>query len=190
RRRRMVASAGGAMFRSAAPPRAGNVYSGLSEQVAAFAELPGPAVVVFQDLDSPPAAATFGEVMCSTYKAFGAAGLITSGAGRDLDQVEALAFPCFTAGTICTHGYCHIPSTHAPVHVGAVTVHPGDLLHGDRNGVTTIPLAIASEVPDACAELAAAEAIVLDYLKRPDRTPKGYAEARAACKERIDALAR
>ncbi len=33
---------------------------------------------------------TAGEVMCSSYQAFGAAGLITSGAGRDLDQVEAL----------------------------------------------------------------------------------------------------
>src|SRR6476661_4909591 len=89
----MIGYASTATFRSASPPKAGNVYSGLSEQVAAFAELPGPAVVVFQDLDSPPAAATFGEVMCSTYKAFGAAGLITSGAGRDLDQVEALNFP-------------------------------------------------------------------------------------------------
>src|SRR5262245_32735558 len=47
----MVGYAATATFRSAAPPRAGNVYSGLSEQVASFAELPGPAVVVFQDLD-------------------------------------------------------------------------------------------------------------------------------------------
>jgi 4-hydroxy-4-methyl-2-oxoglutarate aldolase len=186
----MVGYASTATFRSASPPKAGNVYSGLAEQVAAFAELPGPAVVVFQDLDSPPAAATFGEIMCSTYKAFGAAGLITSGAGRDLDQVEALAFPCFTGGTICAHGYCHVPSINVPVHVGGVTVHPGDLLHGDRNGVTTIPLEVASEVAEACAEFMAAESIVLDYLKRPDRNPKGYAEARNACKERIDALAR
>src|SRR5437660_495855 len=84
----MVGYASTATFRSAAPPRAGNVYSGLAEQVASFADLPGPAVVVFQDLDDPVTAATFGEVMCTTYKAFGAAGLISSGAGRDLDQVE------------------------------------------------------------------------------------------------------
>ena len=45
--------------------------------------------------------ATFGEVMCTTYKAFGAAGLITSGAARDLDQVEAMNFPCFADGAIC-----------------------------------------------------------------------------------------
>src|SRR5882762_8159467 len=100
----MVGYASTAFFRSAAPPRAGNVYSGLADQVASFAELPGPAVVVFQDLDNPSAAATFGEVMCTTYKTFGAAGLITSGTGRDLDQVEPLQFPCFSAGTVSAHG--------------------------------------------------------------------------------------
>jgi regulator of RNase E activity RraA len=186
----MVGYASTATFRSAAPPRAGNVYAGLAEQVASFAELPGPAVVVFQDLDSPAAAATFGEVMCTTYKAFGAIGLITSGAGRDLDQVEALGFPCFTNGTLCAHGYCHIVQLNVPVHVGGVTVQPGDLIHGDRNGVTTIPNEIASAVAHACAEFAAAEAVVLDYLKAGKLDPKSYAAARNECRDRIAALER
>src|SRR5437773_6224435 len=159
----MVGYASTATFRSAAAPRSGSVYSSLAEQVASFAELPGPAVVVFQDLDNPVAAATFGEVMCTTYQTFGAVGLITSGAGRDLDQVEALNFPCFTSGTICAHGYCHFVNINIPVHVGGVMVHPGDLLHGDRNGVTVIPNEIASAVAHACPEFMAAEAIILDY---------------------------
>ena len=186
----MVGFAFTATFRSAAPPRKGNVYAGLDQQVELMAGLPGPAVVVFQDLDSPSAAATFGEVMCSTYKAFGAAGLITSGAGRDLDQVESLQFPCFTNGTICAHGYCHIPQLNVPVHVGGVTVHSGDLLHGDRNGVTTIPPEIAGAVADACPEFMAAEACVLDYVKSGKVDPKGYAAARKECQQRIDALGR
>jgi regulator of RNase E activity RraA len=186
----MVGYASTATFRSAAAPRSGNVYSGLAEQVTAFAELPGPPVVVFQDLDNPVAAATFGEVMCTTYKSFGAAGLITSGTGRDLDQVEALGFPCFTSGTICAHGYCHIIQLHVPVHVGGVAIHPGDLIHGDRNGVTTIPNGIASAVAHACAEFMAAEAVVLNYLKGGRVDPKGFAAAHKECRERIEALAR
>jgi len=186
----MVGYAATATFRSAFPATAGNVYAGLDQQVAAFAELPGPAVVVFQDLDSPVAAATFGEVMCTTYKAFGAAGLVTSGAARDLDQVEAIGFPCFADGAICAHGYCHIINLNTPVHVGGIVVHPGALLHGDRNGVTTIPNHLAGAVVQACPELAAAEAIVLDYLKAGKVDPKGYGAARKACKEKIDALAR
>jgi regulator of RNase E activity RraA len=186
----MVGYASTATFRSAAPPRTGNVYAGLAEQVASFAELPGPAVVVFQDLDQPVASATFGEVMCTTYKTFGAAGLITSGAGRDIDQVAPLRFPCFSSGTICAHGYCHMPALNVTVQVGGVTIHPGDLLHGDRNGVTTIPHEIASAVAHACAEYMAAEAIVLDYLRSGKVDAKGFAAARNGCKEKIDALAR
>ena len=184
----MVGYAATATFRSHQPPRQGDAYSGLDKQVERFAELPGPAVVVFQDLDEPVAAATFGEVMCTTYQAFGAVGLITSGAGRDLDQVAALNFPAFTNGTICAHGYCHIPQIHVPVSVGGLTVHPGDLLHGDVNGVTTLPPEIASEIPDACAEIMAAEEIVLSYLKSSTRTPKGFAEARKECAARISAF--
>jgi 4-hydroxy-4-methyl-2-oxoglutarate aldolase len=186
----MVGYASTATFRSACAPPSGNAYSGLAEQVASFADLPGPAVVVFQDLDTPVAAATFGEVMCTTYKAFGAVGLITSGAARDLDQVEGLHFPCFSDGVIAAHGYCHIPQINVPVHVGNVMIHPGDLIHGDRNGVTTIPNHLAAATAEACPELATAEAIVLDYLKSGKIDTKGYAAARNECKDRIDALAR
>ena len=77
----MVGFASTASFRSDAPPRGSDAYGSMDQQVAGFAELPGPAVVVFQDLDEPAVAATFGEVMCSVYKGFGSVGLITSGAG-------------------------------------------------------------------------------------------------------------
>jgi 4-hydroxy-4-methyl-2-oxoglutarate aldolase len=186
----VVGYASTATFRSAAAPRGGDVYSGIAEQAASFAALPGPAVVVFQDLDDPQAAAVFGEVMCTTYKAFGALGLITSGAGRDLDQVEAIGFPVFTAGTICAHGYCHIPSINVPVRVGGVVMYPGDLLHADRNGVTTIPNEIASAVAQACAEYVAAETVVLETLRSGKIEPKGYAAARNECRDRIDSLGR
>jgi len=176
----MVGYAATATFRSAAPA-GDNAYSTLDQQVAAFSQVPGPPVVVFEDLDDPCAAATFGEIMCTTYKAFGAAGLVTSGAGRDLQQVHALQFPVFTNGVICAHGYCHIPSIQIPVEVGGVTVHPGDLLHGDCNGVTTIPLEIAPDVADACREFIRAESVLLDYLKGEDITIGGLAQAAAEC---------
>ncbi len=186
----MVGYAATATFRSAAAPATGDVYASLHEQVSLFSEVPTPPVVVFQDLDDPPLAATFGEVMSAAYKAFGAAGLITSGAGRDLPQVRALDFPVFTNGTICAHGYCHIPAIHVPVHVGGVTVHPGDLLHGDCNGVTTIPSEIAGEVGEACEQFVAAEAVILDYLKSGQVTLKGMAEAESECHEMIDRIRR
>ncbi len=175
-------------FRSMSPPRGGDAYSGIAQQLEAIPEFPGPPVIVFQDLDVPCASATFGEVMCSTYKAFGAAGLITSGTGRDLDQVEALDFPAFTNGTICAHGYCHMLALNVPVTVGGIMIYPGDLLHGDRNGISTIPVDIASEVPGVCQEVAVAEAVILNYLKGSNLTPKDFAAARAECGAMIKAV--
>ena len=177
----MVGYAVTSTFRSQAPARGGDVYASMSDQVASIKNLPGPAVIVYQDLDQPCASATFGEVMCTVYKSYGASGLITSGTGRDLDQVEALGFPAFTNGTICSHGYCHNISLNVAVSVGGITVYPGDLLHGDLNGVTTVPLEIASEVPQVCAELMDAEKIILDYCRGPNPTPEGLTEARKAC---------
>jgi regulator of RNase E activity RraA len=184
----MVGYACTATFRAGDQPRAGDVYAGLGTQVDAIEEMAGPAVIVFQDLDDPVTSATFGEVMCTTYKAFGCAGLITSGAGRDLDQVEVLDFPCFTNGTICSHGYCQIVDVQVPVRVGGVTVYPGDLLHGDRNGVTTIPNELAGTVADACPAFMAAEAVVLEYLKAGKVDVAGFNKARTECQRMIGEL--
>jgi regulator of RNase E activity RraA len=184
----MVGYALTSTFRSMSPPKSGDVYGSIGAQLDAFSQIPGPPVVVFQDLDEPSASATFGEVMCTTYKRFGAAGLITSGTGRDLAQVEALGFPAFTSGAAAAHGYCHIISINVPVTVGGLTIYAGDLLHGDLNGVTTIPTSIASEVPAVCEEIARAEAIILDYLRQSDVTVKGFNEARKACGDQIARL--
>jgi regulator of RNase E activity RraA len=184
----MVGFAATATFRSAAPPRKGDAYAGTADQVERFGELSGPAVVVFQDVDTPPAAATFGEVMCTTYKAFGAVGLITSGAGRDLEQVRAIDFPVFTNGTMCAHGYTHIPQIMVPVHVGGIIISPDDLLHGDCNGVTTIPHDIAAELADIADAFIAAEAVVIGAMREANLTPKHLREAVAEMRGRMDAM--
>ena len=184
----IVGLAATATFRSSAPPREGDGYASTEVQVERFGELSGPPVVVFQDLDNPPVAATFGEVMCTTYQAFGAGGLITSGAGRDLEQVRALGFPVFTSGAICAHGYCHIPQVHVPVHVGGIVIYPDDLLHGDLNGVTTIPREIAAELADVGDEFVAAEKVILDALRDGTPSLKRLKKARAEAAARIARL--
>lgn len=177
-----------ATMRCALARREGDVYASLDEQVRRFAELPGPAMVVFQDLDDPAVAATFGEIMCTTYKAFGAAGLITSGPARDLDQVRRLGFAAFSNGAICSHGYSHIVDLHQTVRVGGIAVRPGELIHADANGVVTIPLEIASEVADAAAEFVKAEGIVLAYLNGGAVNATGFQSARAEMMAEIGAL--
>ena len=177
-----------ATIRCAFPPSGGAVYGSLDEQVARFSEIPGPPIVVFQDLDDPPVAATFGEIMCSTYQKFGAAGLVTSGAARDLDQVRRLGFAAFSNGVICSHGYSHIVSVHTPVRVGGIAIHAGDLLHADANGVATIPHAIASEVAQVAAEYVAAEGVVLEFNRTGSKDVKKFGEARMECSRQLSEL--
>jgi 4-hydroxy-4-methyl-2-oxoglutarate aldolase len=185
-----VGYAATATMRCAQPRQEGDVYGSLDQQVARFAELPGPPIVVFQDLDDPPVAATFGEIMCTTYLAFGAVGLVTSGGARDVDQVRRLGFPAFSNGVICSHGYSHIVDLHRTVRVGGLTIHPGDLLHADANGVATIPLEIAGAVADAATEFVAAEAILLDYLRSGAPNVPAFAEARRAMMDALSTLSR
>src|SRR5438270_2885327 len=168
----IVGYAATATMHCAFPRTQGPVYSSLDEQVSRFADFPGPPIVVFQDLDDPAVAATFGEIMCSTYKAFGAAGLITSGAARDLDQVRRIGFPAFSNGVIVSHGYSHIVSVHTDIRVGGIVIRPGDLIHADTNGVTTIPHSIGSEVAHVAAEYVAAEAVILDFTKTGSKDVK------------------
>jgi 4-hydroxy-4-methyl-2-oxoglutarate aldolase len=174
----IVGYASTATMRCAFPRREGDVYGSLDEQVERFTQFPGPAIVVFQDIDDPPIAATFGEVMCSTYKNFGALGIITNGPGRDLDQVRALGFAAFTDGANCSHAYSHIASIHEVIRVGGMEVRPGDLLHADVNGVLNVPIDIASDVAHAAAEFVAAEAVVIEFNKTGNRDVKAYSEAR------------
>jgi regulator of RNase E activity RraA len=186
----VVGYAATATMRCEQPRREGDVYGSLDEQVSRFGELAGPPIVVFQDLDDPPVAATFGEVMCTTYQAFGAVGLVTSGAARDVDQVRRLGFPAFSNGVICSHGYSHIVDLHRPVRVGGLTIYAGDLVHADANGVATIPLEIAADVADAATEFVAAEAIVLDYLKAGSPDVRKFGEARRGMMDALAALSR
>ena len=67
----------------------------------------------------------------------------------------------------------------------------GDLLHGDANGVTSIPLDLASEISDVAEELVAAENHVLHYVKASGaKEVAELAAKRAAMSEAMAAIRR
>lgn len=181
----LVGFAATALARSTYPPAGhdSNSYSWLEAQIERFRELSGPPIVVIEDLDQPKVAAMFGEIMCSSYKTFGAKGLITNGAGRDIDQIEQIGgFQLFTNGEICSHGYFHLTEIYCPVEIGGLVIYPNDLLHADQNGISQIPHDIAGEVADACEEFLKSEAVFLEIINQPDVTLQQFKEARATSK--------
>jgi regulator of RNase E activity RraA len=133
---------------------------------AQFDRLPAPRVVVVEDLDWPaPIGSYWGEVNAATYAALGAAGAVTNGGVRDLAEVRATGFHFFSSCVLVSHAHTRVVEAGATVTVGGLALRPGDLLHGDEHGVTSIPIEIARELPDACRRIEDRERDLIEYAR-------------------------
>ncbi len=132
--------------------------------------IPAPRVVVIQDMDDHPLGSFWGEVQANIHRALGCIGTVTNGGVRDLDEVRALDFHFFSAQIQVSHAWVHVVEVGTPVEVGGLTVRPGDLLHGDKHGVTSIPLEVARDLPRAVAEVEARERRIIALAQSPDFT--------------------
>ncbi len=51
----------------------------------------------------------------------------------------------------------HIVEIGGEVEIGGLKIQPGDLLHGDRHGVLTVPKRLAAKIPAVAARIAEQE---------------------------------
>jgi regulator of RNase E activity RraA len=139
---------------------------------------PEPKILVIADLDSiPGTGALVGEIHAEIGRALGCAGLVTNGVVRDLGALRKLGFQCFAKGARVSHSYAHIVEFGVPVHLGGLTIAPGDLLHGDLNGVHLIPPAVIGRLPAAVEEIKAHEAELIALCHKPDFSAEKLASA-------------
>jgi len=128
--------------------------------------IPEPRVVVIEDVDQPAGLGAFvGEVHANILRALGCAGVVTNGAVRDLAEVQQSGFQMFAGNVSVSHAYAHVFEFGGRVTVGKMEVHPGNLIHGDRHGVQTIPTAIAAEVPHAAQKIIANRAKLTEFCR-------------------------
>lgn len=138
---------------------------------------PKPSVLVLKDVGPEPRrSAHFGEVMGTVAKRLGVVGIVTDGGLRDILELERLGLHCFGPGLVPSHGNPRLIEVNVPIKIDSVQVDPGDLLHGDINGVTTIPLSIAGRVVEAATQVREKEAQVMRYINSPDFTVEGLFE--------------
>lgn len=138
---------------------------------AAIEESPKPAVVVLQDIGSDPhRAAHSGEIMCTIFSTLGAIGLISDSGVRDLTPVRKLGFHYFAQGTVSSHAHFRIVRSNIPVQIHGMVVRPGDLVHGDENGVVTVPEQTLDGLPEAVLKVLANESVLLDFVRQPGFT--------------------
>lgn len=142
---------------------------------------PKPAVLVFKDIGPHPSkSAHIGEVMGTLAKRMGVVGIVTDGGIRDILELKRLGFHCFGPGLVPSHGNPRLIDFDCSVRIDGVEIQPGDLLHGDLNGATLIPLSIASQLAHAAARIRASEAELIAYINAPEFTIEGLHRRRIA----------
>jgi 4-hydroxy-4-methyl-2-oxoglutarate aldolase len=122
---------------------------------------PGSVIVVESgDLDY----ALAGGNVCAVARRRGIAGFVLDGLIRDLGEVREIGFPVHARGLIPKPGTkSEFVPWGVPVRCGGVTVHPGDIVVADEEGVVAVPAGRAAELlREARARLAREAAETLE----------------------------
>jgi regulator of RNase E activity RraA len=143
--------------------------AGLLGLWAALEAAPGPTVLVIKDVGPQPRKGChMGEIMATTARALGAVGCVSDGGLRDVKEVAALGgFQYFCPGFVVSHGQPVILDVGVPVEIHGLPIAPGDLLHGDVNGLLVVPESIATDVAAACEAVRTEERALLELITAP-----------------------
>jgi 4-hydroxy-4-methyl-2-oxoglutarate aldolase len=105
-----------------------------------IASMPGPKIVVVQDLDKPNTYGAFwGEVNSNIHKSLGCVGTITDGGIRDLDEMNNAGFKALARRLCVGHAHSWPVSWNCAVQVFGRKILPGQLIHADKHGFLVIP---------------------------------------------------
>ena len=106
--------------------------------------------------------AYWGELLTATARTRKAAGAVLNGWHRDTPQVLEQNWPVFSRGCYAQDSSVRtqVVDYRCTVEMGQVTIHPGDYVFGDIDGVLVIPAEIADEVIEKSLEKAAGEKLV------------------------------
>ncbi|SFI94269.1 Regulator of RNase E activity RraA [Ruminococcaceae bacterium D5] len=103
--------------------------------------------------------AYWGELLTATAKARGSAGAVCDGYHRDTPMVLEQNWPVFSMGSYAQDSSVRtkVVDFRCTIEIGQVTIHSGDIVFGDVDGVLIIPSEVASEVVQKALEKAAGE---------------------------------
>lgn len=111
-----------------------------SEYRAYVGSIPGPKIIVMQDLDKPMTyGSAWGEVNANVHRALGCVGVIVDGAIRDVDEMTNAGFKALARRLSVGHAHAIPVRWGCEVEVFGRVVQPGQLLHADKHGFLAIP---------------------------------------------------
>jgi 4-hydroxy-4-methyl-2-oxoglutarate aldolase len=111
-------------------------------------------------------AAVTGDLLIGVARNRGAAGFVTDGLVRDLDDLETIGLPIYATGLTPNSPQRRGPgSVGLPVVCGGVAIASGDVVVGDRDGVVVVPHARISATLENLERVKAAEAATLERVR-------------------------
>lgn len=119
----------------------------------------------------------WGEIMSTAARVRGLGGLVIDGCVRDGAVLADFGFPVFARG-LCIRGtgkdYGARGFINHSLRFGDLSVHPGDLMVGDTDGVVCLPRDQAAAIVAASQQREAKEASILQRLEAGERTLEVY----------------
>jgi len=109
-------------------------------QIQTLDEAP-PGSVMVEVLEDGLDTAGVGNLMATTAKVRGLAGMVIDGGARDIEELEEIGFPVWSRSqTPATSVGRYVPvAKNVPVMCGGVLVRPADWIVGDKTGVVVVP---------------------------------------------------
>ncbi len=132
---------------------------------------PGHVLVVVIE-DSPDIRGTdiagIGGLMATDAKVRGLEGAVIDGGARDLEEIIRLGFPVFSRSVVPSTSVGRYTSVfkNEPVKCAGVTIRPGDIIVGDRDGVVAVPKEQAEAVLKRAQEIDAREAKMVPLIRK------------------------
>jgi 4-hydroxy-4-methyl-2-oxoglutarate aldolase len=111
-------------------------------------------------------AAVTGDLLMYVARNRGAAGFVTDGLVRDLEDLETVGLPTFAIGVTPNSPQRRGPgSVGLPIVCGGVAIASGDVVVGDRDGVVVVPRARIDETLKNLERVKAMEAKTLERVR-------------------------
>ncbi|MFB5269716.1 RraA family protein [Paenibacillus enshidis] len=112
---------------------------------------PGDVLVIDAKGDTYRAIA--GDFVVGMAKTLGIQAIVVDGVIRDIVGIRQLDYPVFSRGTtVAAGGKLGMGEVNVPISCGGVSVHPGDIIVGDADGVLVIPQSKEAEVVQSAKE--------------------------------------
>ncbi|HSV33913.1 MAG TPA: RraA family protein [Ramlibacter sp.] len=154
------------------------VRPGDNLMIHAAMSLAKPGDVLVIDGKGDLTSALMGTIMMTACQQLGIAGVVVDGAVRDTLEIDEMDFPVFAAGYNPNGPTKSCPGRIGhPVTVGGVTVHAGDFVIGDADGVVVVEREKIQSLLPAAAKKVADESARIAAIRNGDTAAKWLAAA-------------